>query len=136
MSYGQDIYNAFCELVKPYAQSHSPALPIVYDNVPPPALGAAWLRVKMFWGQGDDLGMEAGAAAWDQGRIYVYVYGENGIGTGSIGDIADDIRALFPINTTFGKAKIEQTPELAGPFQDDDKQTSHVTVRVRWRAVR
>lgn len=129
------LFLAFCAKIEAFALLHS--VPVAYPGVsftPPPS--GLWLEVLAFWNGGDDLGMAARSNAYDQGFFRVLVCSGTGQGFGPVMDMAELLRAQFPIDTRFGGARTERTPTLSGPTIDTQRKVGFVGVTIRWRAVR
>lgn len=133
MSLTTEIYNAFS--IRAGAFAAAQGLPIAYPDISftPPPIGQ-WLEVRAFWNDGANYGMADDGPTVEQGFFRLMACGRTGSGLMDLQTLAESIVAAFPKGTMLAKARVERSPSMSGPIQDDDRSTIPVTIR--WRATR
>ena len=126
----RDVYDAFAPLVTDFASAQS--LKVAYQglNFDPPSEGL-WLELRDFRNGGMDYGMSDFGPATVMGFFRVLVNSRPGFGINSGTDIAELLVSEIPKGTEIGPARIERTPEIGGPIEDDSVIMQPVTFRYR-----
>ena len=128
---------AFESRLNTWANARTPKLPIAFEDVAftPPADGGTYLQAYLLPANADSADLE-GAHQLFQGVFQISVVTKAGGGRGAASGIADEIRALFPINlglTQGGLTVYVMTPlSTAAAIQGDT--TTSLPTSFRYRA--
>lgn len=127
-----DIWNAFSLAVEAFANSQSPAVPLIAQGVggEPPSEGL-WIETKFFPNKSENYGLAARGPTILKGFCQVSIGCRPGVGVMDSYEMADLVSASFKKGTVLGPARVEVEPWNSSPLEEPDRVYVAITIRYR-----
>jgi hypothetical protein len=104
-------------------------LPLAYENANFTKPAGEWLEIIFL--TPNKLHRSVAAGVREEGMFQVNVFTRLGIGSGRSSELVEQVSALFPVLPKVGLVSIEQPPNAARGFPDENHWCVPITVRYR-----